>query len=128
MNETLQHAIKVKQEEAHLICEMVAIVASYSHLADVLSPTADFNFAGRSLWFLVYNREDLQVMMQLAPMWTKSSEGKAIVYSAEIHGISHQIRAFDAALPPTCKTIKVTETIPAQPEHVIEYEKIQCDV
>lgn len=100
------------------------------HAAEIeLADNAEANLHGTSAWFTVYNREDLQKLLTLAPLWKKSPSGKGIYYEAQPEGgFPLRIYAYDAALPPTCKVIRETVTIPARAEYTEIVEKLVCNV
>ena len=95
-----------------------------------LSDSATINSSGdQSIWLLAYNRDDLQIYMSTAQLWNKGTEGAVMTYSTETaSGVKLIIRARDGALPPTCKIVRRTETIPAQPAYERVFEQISCDV
>lgn len=105
-------------------------------LVPELSDSVLTNFSGGTLWFMISDRHDLEVLLRLAApgddgviiLWKKSPDGRVIRYSATIDSIEVQIRASDAALPPTCRTTKKTIMIAAVPETKIEVEEIVCDL
>jgi len=103
--------------------------ARLARIAAQLSDSVDFNPYGGTFWFTVSNREDVQVLMQLAPIWSKKTWEGGIDYDAEVDGVSYKIRAADGALPPTCKLVEKEVEIPAQPATPARMEKrmvIEC--
>ena len=62
-----------------------------------------------------HNREDLAILMTLAPKWTKTVGLNGIDYTATVDGESVQINAAGDALPGTCKLVEEEYEIPAQP-------------
>ena len=87
-----------------------------------------YNFSGSSLWFVVSNREDLQVFMTLSPLWNKRVDSNIMEYKAQVEGIDICIRARDAALPPTCKEVEEVVTVPAKEAYTYVNKRIICDV
>ena len=70
-------------------------------------------------WVYVKTREDLQVLMELAPKWSKHNDATTIEYTAEVDGIEVTLKATGAALPGTCKLVEEeydVPAVPAQPE------------
>lgn len=79
-------------------------------------------------YIYVYNREDLMHMLTLAPQWKKGkNDTKSITYYAQIAtGIFLYVKAYDAALPPTCKVEKKTRLVEAVPAHEVTEEVLVC--
>lgn len=91
-----------------------------------LSDSCDLNPYGGTFWFTVSNREDVQVLMQIAPRWAKSTHDAGIDYDAEVDGVSYKIRTVDAALPPTCKLVEREVEIPAVPAQIVKRLVVEC--
>jgi hypothetical protein len=98
-----------------------------SKIEEDLSDTVYLNAYGGSIWFDVYNREDLQKIMVISPLWNKSAEGDAINYTSTVQGVNFRIKAHDAALPDTCKIIEEEIIVPAVPEHTCKVTRVQCN-
>jgi len=78
----------------------------------------------------VNTREDLAVLMTLAPKWTKTPGVNGITYSATVDGEDIQIQAQQAALPGTCKLVEEEYEIPAveaKPATVGKRMVLKCD-
>lgn len=76
------------------------------------------------------NREDLQLLMTLAPRWSKSPSEDGITYEAEVEGERFQIVAKKAALPATCKMVEEEYELPAveaQPARKATRMVLKCD-
>lgn len=85
---------------------------------DRLSESVNFSPACM-FWVYVKTREDLQVLMELAPKWSKRNGVAFIEYTAEAEGIEVALKASGAALPGTCKLVEEeyeVPAVPAQPE------------
>ncbi len=93
-------------------------------LESQLSDTVDVNLYGTSYWFTVTSREDLVVLLTLAPTWKKSNGSLGIDYNAEVDGAQIFVKTRDEALPPTCRVVKKTITVP---EHTEERSFVECD-
>lgn len=91
-----------------------------------LSPSCDFNPFGGTAWFTVDKREDVTVIMELAPIWTKGTHDTGICYSAEIDGVPYRIIAKDDALPPTCRLVERVVEVPAQPARMEKKMVVEC--
>jgi hypothetical protein len=91
-----------------------------------VTDTVNISPYGGSMWVSVYNREDLQFFLQIAPQWSKKNETDCIAYEAEVHGVAFKIRAYEAALPATCVTIEEEVIIPAQPERKEMRKVVKC--
>lgn len=89
--------------------------SALAKVADQLSDSVELNPYGGTWWLTVYNREDVQVLMQLAPRWEKSVRDDGIDYNAIVDGVEYKIRTKDGALPPTCRVIEREVEIPEQP-------------
>lgn len=61
----------------------------------------------------VSRREDLAVLMTLAPKWEKSALSDIITYSATVAGERFEIQATGDALPGTCKLVPEEYEVPA---------------
>ena len=89
-----------------------------------------FNCWGSSVWISVTTRESLQTFFTLAPKWTKEgslTHDGGLHYRAEIDGVTVDIRAYDKALPPTCRVVEEKMVIAAKPEQVITIKKVICE-
>lgn len=78
----------------------------------------------------VDNREDLSVLMTLAPKWSKTPGDNGITYSATVDGEEVQIQARAAALPGTCKLVEEEYEVPAveaKPAHKAVRMVLKCD-
>lgn len=79
----------------------------------------------------VYTREDLSLLMTLAPTWNKSYDKRCISYTAHVGGIPVTLRAYQAALPPTCVEEEVEIVVDAQPAkeaYTYTEKRIKCDL
>jgi hypothetical protein len=92
-----------------------------------LSDTVDLNPYGGSFWFTVHNREDLQVLLQLAPKWTKEIEEKGIRYTAVVDGVTYWVAAQDAGLPDTCRLVEKEIELPAVAAKTVKRWVVECD-
>ncbi len=103
--------------------------AALAKVADKLSPDVDFNAYGGSFWFTVKNRDDVQTLMTLAPIWKKNAYEGGIDYNATIDGVEFKIRTVDGALPPTCRLVEQDVVVPARPAEPERIEKrmvVEC--
>lgn len=78
----------------------------------------------------VSNREDLTVLMTLAPKWSKVPSGNGIIYCATVEGEEVQLAAQNAALPSTCKLVEEEYEIPAveaKPASTGKRMVLKCD-
>lgn len=127
----IQESMEYHLTEAARIMTREATIQSRVQplLADLDEKTCIY-FGNGSLVVDVYNREDLQKFMTLAPKWNKSSLNNGIRYFAWAEGNmgSVYLNAYDAALPPTCKVVEVEEVIPAQEARTVRRQMIKCDV
>jgi hypothetical protein len=97
-----------------------------------LTESATLYPGGGSFLAYVYNREDLQVLMRLSPVWHKRPSSRdGIYYIADPenneHKVSFTIYAKEGALPPTCKVEEITEFQPAVPERIIRRSVVKCN-
>lgn len=113
------------QVELEMKQKMIAVLKKFP---ENFSDSVIMNTYGSSIWLTVYNREDLQAFLTLAPRWDKGTSGKRIRYLAVVDNVDIEIFAADAALPPTCKVIVETVIIPATEERTTNIERIVCDV
>jgi len=101
------------------------------HLLSQLEGTIDdrvyINGYGGSFHIDLYTREDLQLFMTLAPLWTKTTSGDLISYEATIYGVEFHLRAHEAALPDTCKLVEEEVDIPAQPARKEKRMVVKCN-
>ena len=104
-----------------LVCKQVIQQLTFSDPVQI-------NAFGGSIWFDVYNREDLKTAMTLAPSWKKEYEGATIVYEATLHDLPIQLFAKDAALPDTCKLVEEQYIEPAREAQVRTRMVVKCDV
>lgn len=95
-----------------------------AHLLPKLSATATINPCGGSCWFTVDNREDVQLLLQLAPRWEKKPCENGIDYIDRVSDF--RIRTIEGALPPTCKLVEEEVTIPAMPEQKVKKMVLKC--
>lgn len=119
----IQHAAeyaKINTERVSKGGDRVARIVSQ------LSPSCDLNPYGGTFWFTVSNREDVQVLMQIAPRWSKSTHDSGIDYDARVDGVYYKIRTVDAALPPTCKLVEREVEIPAEPAKIVKRMVVEC--
>ena len=79
-------------------------------------------------YFYVFNREDLAVLMTMAPKWDKFNASKGIQYTATIGGVFTTLMAYDKALPPTCRVVRTTRIVPAMEAHEVTEEAIVCEM
>lgn len=78
----------------------------------------------------VHTREDLAVLMTLAPTWSKTPNAAGIIYCATVEGEEVQIHAQDEALPGTCKLVEEEYEVPAveaKPAHTATRMVLKCD-
>jgi hypothetical protein len=101
--------------------------AMVAKVAAQLSESAELNAFGGSFWFTVKNREDVKVLMQIAPLWNKSTHETGIDYDTSMEGVDFRIRTVDAALPPTCKLVEREVTIPASEARTVKRMFVECD-
>jgi len=92
-----------------------------------LSDSFYMNAYSGTIWFDVYNREDLQKLMVITQVWNKSVNFDVIEYKATVNGVEFKISAHDAALPDTCKVIEEEIIVPAVPEHTRKVTRVQCN-
>lgn len=98
-------------------------------IAGGLSNEVDLNPYGGTFWFTVKTREDLQILLQLAPKWSKQAWGGGIDYNAEEGGVSYKIQTTDGALSPTCRLVEKEIEVPEQPAVPAHKEKrmvVEC--
>lgn len=103
--------------------------AALAKVASELSPDVDFNPYGSTFWFTVSKREDVQVLMKLAPRWSKNVWEGGIDYNATVDGVEFKIRTQDGALPPTCRLVEQDVEIPAKPAEpakIVKRMVIEC--
>lgn len=103
--------------------------ALISMIAPELSPDVQCNPYGGTFWFTVSKREDVQVLMKLAPRWAKNVWEGGIDYNANVDGVEFKIRTTDGALPPTCRLVEQDVEIPAKPAEPARTEKrmvVEC--
>jgi len=72
-----------------------------------------------TLWIHVYNRKDLEILMQLAPRWEKTYTDRYINYSALVGGERVSLIAKDNALPDTCKLVEQEVIIEETPIKIV---------
>lgn len=89
-----------------------------------LSEDVDINLYGCSYWVTISHREDLTVLMTLAPQWTKSEDTAGVDYAATIDGVSIHIKTRGDALPPTCRVVEREVVIP---EQRVMRKIVECD-
>lgn len=118
-------SLKLCEDEIEVKRKMIEVVKRFP---ETFSQSVSVNTYGSSIWITVYNREDLQAFLTLAPRWDKNTSGKRIRYLAKVNDIEIEIFAADAALPPTCKVIVETVVVPATEERTTTVERIVCDV
>lgn len=107
-------------------------LAAHRGLLSQLGEDVTLNSSGSSLWFTVHTREDLSLLLTLAPQWTKETglmDSASIDYTASLkdgdfYGI--RIHAFEGALPPTCKLVEVEVEEPARPARLVKKMVVQC--
>jgi len=93
-----------------------------------LPDTVEINAGGTySCWLTVHNREDLQACLAFAPLWNKEAETDCILYKANVDGHRVEIRAYDSALPQTCKVITETVWEPARAAYQRTRTRVVCD-
>ena len=63
----------------------------------------------------VNNRDDLQALMTLAPLWRKEPLESGLRYVAFVDGEEIKLDVTGAGLPETCKMVEEEYEIPAQP-------------
>jgi hypothetical protein len=73
-------------------------------------------------------REDLQLLMTLAPKWEKTYFDQGIYYKATIQDHEVTLIARANALPSTCKLVEEVQVIPAQPEKIVRRQVLKCDL
>jgi hypothetical protein len=103
--------------------------AALAKVAGELSPDVDFNPYGATFWFTVSKREDVQVLMKLAPGWTKNVWDGGIDYNATVDDVQFKIRTQDGALPPTCRLVEQDVEIPAKPAEpakIVKRMVVEC--
>lgn len=79
----------------------------------------------------VYNRPDLQLLMQLAPVWKKTPFPEGIYYKAMVEGEEITLIAYSGALPKTCKFVEEEVILPAEaakPERRVLKKVLKCDL
>jgi hypothetical protein len=98
-------------------------------IVDRLSPACDCNAYGDSIWIYCKNREDLELLMTLAPVWKKDYEDVELNYCADVDGIEVILKATDSALPATCHMEEKEVLIPSHfvPERVEKRRVIVCN-
>lgn len=78
----------------------------------------------------VTKREDLALLMTVAPIWAKSPDDSGIDYTAMVDGRELHIKAMSAALPGTCKLVEEEYEIPAveaKPASTGKRMVLKCD-
>lgn len=78
----------------------------------------------------VDNREDLALLMTLAPRWDKHAADNGVSYNAEVNGERFEIVAKSAAIPPTCRMVEEEFEIPAEeakPSRVGKRMVLKCE-
>lgn len=130
MGDAIKRALQITIEHAQFAKDIYTKGATaLATVAAELSPGVEVNAYGGSFWLTVSKREDVQVLMKLAPMWKKSPSGTGIDYDAEVNGVDFKIRTTDGALPPTCKLVERDVEIPAEPAKPARIEKrmvVEC--
>lgn len=122
----------IDSAKTYLERNMEQLKTGASRLAKIaggLSNEVDLNPYGGTFWFTVKKREDLQVLLQLAPKWSKEAWTDGIDYNAEEGGVSYKIRTTDGALPPTCRLVEKEIEVPEQPAVPAHKEKrmvVEC--
>ncbi len=100
-----------------------------TEMGERLSESAQFN-PGYFFQAVVDNRDDLSLLMTLAPKWSKSPCAEGISYDANVDGDRFQIVAKAAAIPPTCRMVEEEYEIPAveaQPARVGKRMVLKCE-
>lgn len=100
-----------------------------SPLVPHLSESARVSPGGAICWVYVDNREDLMVLMRLAPVWTKeASEGSGTIdYHAMVGDRPFRLIASDAALPGTCRVEERDVEVAAVPAHTVKRLVVVCE-
>lgn len=93
---------------------------------DRLSDSVGLSIYTNSFYIAVDNRDDLQVLLELAPKWEKSHGSASINYTADVEDAYFNISATDGALPDTCKLVEKDVIIPAQPERIEKRMVVEC--
>lgn len=110
----------------YLLCSRIL-----DSIGDKLSDTAVFS-PNCYIAVSVYNREDLAVIMTLAPVWSKSAVCDGIDYEAMVDKQRFVIQAKGEALPGTCKLVEedyevpATELVPAKPARIEKRLVLKC--
>ncbi len=90
-----------------------------------MGDTLDFNLPSRS--------QVLAIIKKFPGKWEKCKVGSIMHYTLTKEDARFPLdlsglRLYSAELPPSCKIIKKTRTLPAIPERVEKYEEISCEV
>lgn len=135
MNSKIQEHIQYVTDNISSVINSQIKLASNLAVASLLLEKIDENLSesvymngyGGMIWFDVYNREDLQKLMVIAPLWNKSTNTDVIEYKATVNGIEFKISAHDAALPDTCKLVEEEVIVPAVAEYTRKITRVQCN-
>lgn len=104
------------------------------HIARLYQPLLSDNVTFNPAVYItinVYSRPDLQLLMQLAPKWTKTPFPEGIYYKAMVEGEEITLIAFSGALPKTCKMVEeevILPAEPAKPERRVLKKVLKCDL
>lgn len=116
--EAVQDALKSTMAGLIINARRLALMEVLLNTIDTesLSDDVTFNAFGGSMWISLKSRADLEILFRLAERWDKKDDADCIRYSATVMDVEFVIRAYDNALPPTCRVVEEQIAIPARME------------
>lgn len=89
-----------------------------TQLGDKLSDDCSISQNGL-FWIYPRSRSDVEILLSLAPRWSKHYRPDSIDYSALVDGIMVTLKTAGDALPSSCKLVEEEVEVPAEAEVVV---------